>query len=92
MLLMPANTAQAFSYCTSPFQGFAGQVCPCCPKCPAGTSRVEMFVLGRVRTSLRGKGWFVWLLNCMTCFSLAYRSSNAFCRGKHDIKIEWRKK
>lgn len=52
-LITPLNAVLLFSYCSFPFRMFAALVALCCPEYPAGTSRGDMFVLGRVKTSLR---------------------------------------
>ena len=92
-LIMPENTVLPFSYRTFPFWGFAALVVPCCPECLAGTSRGEIFVLGRVRTSLRNRVDLPdrWIsLPCIShSFELPTGTSVPFAGGdKHDIEME----
>lgn len=91
-LIMSVNTAPPFSYCTFTCQSFAALVIPCCPKRPAGASRDEMFVLGRVRTSLRNSVDLLVRWISLPCISHSFEpptgASVPFAGNKHDIRME----
>lgn len=77
------NAALPFSYHTILFHGFAALVVPSCPESPARTLRCEMFVLGRVGTSLK-QSRFAGSLPCVETFELP---TVPFAGDKHGIKM-----
>lgn len=91
-LIMPLNTAPLFSYLTFPFRGFVALVVPWCPESPAQISRGEMFVVGRVNTSLRNMVDLLdqWILLLCTSHSLEQATgiSVLFVRDKCAVKME----